>query len=108
MRLNKASVAFGSLPIWLWNIHGISIATKVMVYGAVIIATPLYGCETWTVYWRHITQLDRFHMSCLRKTADIIWQDRIPNQEVLKNVKYRELNHFLCRPNFVGVDMCVA
>ena len=82
--VHKASVAFGSLTGWLWNEHGISIVTKVMVYRAVIIATLLYGCETQTFYWRHIRQLDIFHMRCLCKIANIKLQDRLPNTEVLK------------------------
>ena len=78
-----------------------------MVYCAVIIATLLYG-ETWTLYRINIRQLDRFHMRCVQEIANIKRQDRLPNMEVLKNVKYRESKHFLCSPNFVGVDMCVS
>ena len=70
MCLNKASVAFGSFTGQLWNEHGIVIVTKVKVYRAVIIATLLYGCETWTLYRRHIRQLDRMHMCCLRNIAN--------------------------------------
>ena len=82
MRLNKASVAFGSLTRRLWNEHGISIVTKVKVYCAVIIVPLLYSCKTWILYRRHIRQLDRFHMCCLRKIANIKWQNRLPNTVV--------------------------
>ena len=49
-----------------------------------MITTLLYGCETWTLYRRHIKQLDQFHKQCLRKIGNIKWQDMIPNTEVLK------------------------
>ena len=95
MRLNKASVAFGRLTRWLWNERGISIVTKVMVYHAVSIASLLYSCETWTLYRRHIRQLDRFHMRCLRKIANIKLQGRLPNTEVLKKCKISRIEAFL-------------
>ena len=67
MRLSRAGAAIGNLNKRLWNKHGITTATKVKVYKAVVITTVLYGCETWTLYRRHIKQLDQFHMRCLRK-----------------------------------------
>ena len=54
MRLSRAGAAFGNLTRRLWNEHGITTATKVKVYKAVVITTLLYGCETWTLYRRHI------------------------------------------------------
>ena len=59
----------------------IYLCTKVKVYLSVAI-TLLYGCETWTVYQRHIKQLDQFHMCCLRKIANVKWQDELSNAEV--------------------------
>ncbi len=48
MRLSRAGAAFGNLTERLWNEHGITTATRVKVYNAVVITTLLYGCETWT------------------------------------------------------------
>ena len=84
MPLSRAGAAFGNLTRRLWNEHGIATAIKVKVYKAVVITTLLYGCETWTLYRRHIKQLDQFHMRCLSKIGNIKWQDMIPNTEVLK------------------------
>ena len=33
--------------------------TKYKVYKAVVLTSLLYGCETWTLYRKHIKQLER-------------------------------------------------
>ena len=65
-RLAKASSTFGRLASRLWDTHDISLVTKVSVYQAAVLSVLLYGVETWTLYRRHIRQLDAFHMRCLR------------------------------------------
>ena len=60
------------------------LVTKINVYCAVVLPTLLYGCETWTPYRRHIRRFDQFHMRCLRRIANIKWQDMTPNTEVLQ------------------------
>ena len=84
VRLAKASSAFGRLWTRVWQERGISKATKVAVYRAVVLTSLLYGCETWTFYRRHIQQLSSFHLRCLRKILGIHWEDRVTNQEVLR------------------------
>merc|ERR1712121_440290 len=56
-RLSKASSAFGRLWTRVWQERGILQKTKVAVYRAVVLTSLLYGCETWTVYRRHIKKL---------------------------------------------------
>jgi hypothetical protein len=82
-RVAKASAAFGRLRPNVWERRGIHLKTKLEVYKAVVITTLLYGCETWTVYARHAKQLNRLHMSCLRRLLNIRWQDKVPDTEVL-------------------------
>ena len=77
-RLAKVSAAFGWLNWNVWNQRGIS-----EVYRAVILTTLLYGWERWTTYQRHITKLNHFHMTCLRKILGITWQKHISDTEVL-------------------------
>ena len=48
-RIAKASSAFRRLKKSVWERRGISQSTKVKVYRAVVLATLLYGCETWTI-----------------------------------------------------------
>ena len=51
------------------------------MYKAAILKVLLYGCETWVLYRRHVAKLDQFHMSRLRRIANVKWQDRIPNTD---------------------------
>ena len=83
-RIGKASGSFGKLTKRLWSERGVRLVTKINVYCAVVLPTLLYGCEAWTPYRRHIRRLDQFHMRCLRRIANIKWQDMIPNTEVLQ------------------------
>jgi Reverse transcriptase (RNA-dependent DNA polymerase) len=83
-RQAKASAAYGRLTKRLWNDHGIRLATKIAVYKAVVLPTLLYGCESWTLYHRHIAKLDQFHLRCLTKIAHIKLQDKTPNIAVLE------------------------
>ncbi|BHF67750.1 hypothetical protein SprV_0301077800 [Sparganum proliferum] len=49
-RISKASPAFGRLQSTVWNRHGLWLCTKLKMYEAVILMTPLYGAGTWTLY----------------------------------------------------------
>ena len=83
-RIGKASGSFGKLAKRVWGGRGVRLATKINVYGAVVLPALLYVCEAWTPYRRHIRRLDQFQMRCLRRIANIKWQDMIPNTEVLQ------------------------
>ncbi|XP_044874489.1 uncharacterized protein LOC123371222, partial [Mauremys mutica] len=82
-RIAKASSAFGGLLTNVWDRCGISLATKLKVYQAVVLTTLMYASETWTVYRRHARQLNHFHTTCLRRLLRIRWQDKVPDTEVL-------------------------
>ena len=86
-RIAKASSSFGALTSKLWNMRGIRNETKLAVYHAVVLPCLLYASETWTYYRRHVRQLDRFHLSCLRKIMNVRWQDRVSNVEVLQRAR---------------------
>ena len=76
-RIAKASSTFGTLWSNVSDRRGISIATKVKVYQAILITMLLYAGELWTIYSKHARQLNKFHMSCLHKLLTIKWQDKI-------------------------------
>ena len=83
----KASAAFVRLRGKVWDRSGIRLDTKLKVYRAVVLPTPLYTCETCTVYQRHAKRLNHFHTSCLGKLLKIKWQDRILDTEVLQRAE---------------------
>ena len=82
-RTQKASQALGQLRTKILQHKNIRMSTKLKVYNAVVLSSLLYGCETWTLYRRHINQLEQFHQRSLRSIMRIKWQDRITNLEVL-------------------------
>lgn len=96
-RIGKASSAFGSLYNRLWSSHDVSLRTKVDIYKAVVLTTLLYGAESWTLYRKHIAQLDSFHMRCLRQLCKISWHDKISNAEVLSRCNIFGIESFLIK-----------
>ena len=86
-RIAKASAAFGRLRNNVWDRKGISLATKIKVYQAIVLTTLLYASETWTVYSRHARKLNHFHTCCLRRLIRVKWQDKVPDSEVLTRAK---------------------
>ena len=82
-RIYKASQALGSLKTRVLSQHNIRQSTKLKVYRAIVLTSLLYGCETWTLYRRHLKQLERFYMRSLRTILNIKWQDRVSNLQIL-------------------------
>ena len=83
-KIAKDSVAFGRLRSSVWERKGVSLATKLSVYRAIVLTTLLYASETWTVYQRYAKKLNRFHLNCLRKLLKVRWQDKVPDKEILE------------------------
>ena len=82
-RISKASQAMGRPGNRVLNQHNIRLSTKLKMHNAVVLPSLLYGCESWTLYDRHIKQLEKVHMRVLRSMFGIRRQDRITNTEVL-------------------------
>ena len=96
-RIQKASQALGKLRVKVLQQKGIKLSTKLKVYKAVVLSSLLYGCETWTLYRRHIKQLEQFHQRSLRKIMSICWQDRNTNQEVLDRAESPSIESMLLK-----------
>ena len=99
-RISKACVAFGSLKSKLWDKRGIKLATKLQVYQAAVLSSLLYACETWTTYSRHIKQLNRFHLNCLRQILKINWQQHIPDTEILERTDMLGVEAMIMKAQF--------
>ena len=87
LRICKASQALGRLRTRVLKQHNIQQSTKLAIYNTVVLASLLYGCETWTLYRKHIKMLERFHTRSLRSILGIRWQDKVTNLEVLDRAK---------------------
>lgn len=81
--ISEASSACGRHCRRLWNVRGIQLHTKISVYCAITLSSLLYGCETWTLYSRHLKQLEHFHMRWLLLLCSIKFSDKIPTIKVL-------------------------
>ena len=84
VRIGRAAASFGKLSKRAWENQKLTRKTKVQIYNTCVLPTLLYGSETWTVYSRQEKRLNSFHMRCLRRILNIKWQDRITNEEVLR------------------------
>ncbi|CAH1266638.1 Hypp3464 [Branchiostoma lanceolatum] len=103
-RLSKASSAFGRLQKRVWKSHSLRLATKILVYRAVVVTTLLYGSEAWVLYRKQVKLLERFHQRCLRSILGIKWQDYTTNNEVLKraNISSMEAMILARQPRWAG------
>ena len=81
-RTNLASSALGRLCKRVLGNQYLTIHIKIAVYGAVIISTVLYGCETWVPYRRHITLLESFHIRRLQLILGLRWWHKVTHYEI--------------------------
>ena len=96
-RIGRASSAYRRLKTRVFENHGITLHTKVMVYHAIVIYTLLYGSEAWTLYRRQTKLLENFHMRSLQRLLGITWKDKIPHTEILRRTGCVSLESLLNR-----------
>ena len=96
-RICKASQALGRLRVKVLNHHNIRLSTKLKIYKAVVITSLLYGCESWTLYRRHVKLLEQFHQRSLRSIMGIRWQDKITNIDVLDRAETISIESMLLK-----------
>ena len=65
---------------------------------ATILATLLYGAETWTVYRVQVKKLHAY-MRHLRAIINASWKDKITNTEVLKKAGLPSMEDMLIQTN---------
>ena len=102
-RVAKTNITFGQLNRNMWNRWGISEATKIKVYRAVVFTTLFYFCETLTTNQRHMKKLNHFRTTCLRKILGITWQKYTPN-----GLLFSVYIPSWCNYSFVGADITAS
>ena len=59
---------------------------KIRLLNALIIPIAIYGSETWTITKVPTNKIAAFEMTCLRNIANIHWQERLTNTDVLEQL----------------------
>lgn len=81
-RLSRAGHAFVRLNR-VWKDQHLSKGVKCSIYKSIVLATLLYGCETWAVTQAQRHDMNVFHMSCLRRICHISLRERRTNDSIL-------------------------
>ena len=93
-RIGKAARAFGCLRQPIFSNSKLSVSTKRAVYQAVVLATLLYGAETWTVKAHHLRRLNVFHNRCIRTILGVTkyqqWKERISSRQLSRDFGMEE------------------
>ena len=61
--ISKASHALWRLRTKVLNHRNICLSTNLKVYRTVVLTFLLYGRQTWTLYYRHVKQLENIHVA---------------------------------------------
>ena len=59
-----------------------TLPTKVHLVKAIVFPVVMYGCESWTKWWR----IDAFELWCWRRLLRVPWTARRSNQSILKEI----------------------
>jgi len=99
-RLGCAMCSFRNLRKSLWSTRNIERETKMTFFNAIVMPSLLYGCECWTVLERHLAELEKFQMQCLRvicgvsrrmHTSNIEIRTKCNQPFVAETIKYHRL-----------------
>jgi len=81
-RIKLSAAAFGRLSQRVFFNHNLTVATKVSIYHAICLSILLYGCESWTLYRRHVKALEAHHIKCLQSILGVRWWHKVPHAEI--------------------------
>eukprot|EP00794_Sanderia_malayensis_P002663 gene2663-biopygen2205 len=70
----------------IWRAREIKLKTKLVLMRAVVVATLLYACESWTVSKGDEKRLRAFEMKTYRRLLGIPWKDKKTNEWVMARV----------------------
>jgi len=94
-RIKLASAAFGRLSHRVFFNHNLTISTKVAVYNAMCISVLLFGCETWTLYRRHLKALEAYHIKSLQKILGLHWWHKVTHAEIRTRTNAHCMEHLV-------------
>ena len=92
-RISTAAYKFNQLEK-LWRQSGISLKTKVQICRTTVLATLLYGAESWTCTQNEYARLNVFNTKRLRTLAGKK-RDEIRNADLLKLTRMRPLENYV-------------
>ena len=75
--ISKASHTFCSLYRVVWCRKRLKVETKLQLFRVVVLATLLYGSETWVPLAPHLRRLQTFVMGCLRVILGVSRWDNV-------------------------------
>ena len=82
-RINKASASFSRIRKAILFSHNLRLLTNVAVFKAVCLSVLLYGCETLTLYRKHVKLLEFFHICCIKAILSLTRRNRLSHTEML-------------------------
>ena len=101
MRIQKASIAFGSLRKCVFSNSKIAFNVKGKVYAAYIIPILLYGVECWSLTERLWKNLRNFHHRCIRIMCNVnryqSWVKRISSVQLLNKLCLSSIDNYVCK-----------
>ena len=101
MRIQKASIAFGSLKKCVFSNSKIKFNVKGKVYSLYIIPILLYGVECWCLTERLLKSLRNFHHRCVRIMCRVnryqTWVQRISTVELLNKICLKSIDSYICK-----------
>ena len=102
----QVHASYGRLHERVWN--GRSLKLECAVYRAVVLSVLLCGCESWTLYRRHVKLLDQFHQRCLRRILNTKGYNRVSNAKVLSQAQIPSIDTLLIQPQLRWSDISCA
>ena len=98
-RISQASRAVGRLKTRVLKNNNLSTRTKIDVYTAVCLSILMYGSESWTLYARHLKDLEAWHIRNLRSVLNVTWKDKLTHEEIFRRTGSTSIESQLGRRN---------
>ena len=71
---------------FIWKSPSLSLPTKFRFVRSIVLATVLYGCQSWTLSASSMRRISSFEMKCFRRLLGVTYHDRRTNQSILEEI----------------------